>query len=662
MTTVAALERLAALNERLVPLADMRQGTLIRADDWNLLTGAVIELARVLLAESSGTIVAEHEHVEEVDVGWLTPKLRALIEQGGLSDPVVNRRLTTFERDNEKLKAQLALLQEELGKVRVNLNDVKISDIGRTADFTILRRKFEAQSDARDEVLDLRTTLGTIQENIDQALELGDRIRVNGELPNFDELFGRVSNLEQLRERLTNPDGTMLDARTLQIQLAELQSKFITQEQLDDALRDVRTRPPQDLIDQLTADLRTFTEAQLATAITQQRAELDQRYVQQDLLGQQLGILANELRSEQTTQFDTFRRELIQRFVAADELNQRLAEFANSQQTVISESISKQLDARMDELNATLEQRFVTSARLNNQLALFGDELTGQITKSVQGSIKEQVAIIFDEQASSRFISNEEFQKRMRDIQAQIDELRARPGGSLDDLSPRLDERFVSLEALNARLAPLEGRPETTPTEVFQQEVAAAVEAALGEFDRRLSALSEVEGRLNTMLSNQLAALRQEMSSVAQQAAATQLQGIQNSLSTLQGQVQALDSRINTRIRGEIDSSLREFTAAIQADLNTVKQSVGQLNRRLGSDVIVDPRIVEPRAVTQPVDFTQLRGVGEQFASRLHASGIQTFEQLAALSDEELARLLGTTLGRVRQLGLQAQAAARIRR
>src|SRR5690606_15642629 len=125
---------------------------------------------------------------------------------------------------------------------------------------------------------------------------------------------------------------------------------------------------------------------------------------------------------------------------------------------------------------------------------------------------------------------------------------------------------------------------------------------------------------------NQLAALRQEMSSLAQQAAATQLQGIQNSLSTLQGQVQALDSRINTRIRGEIDSSLREFTAAIQADLNTVKQNVGQLNRRLGSDVIVDPRIVEPRAVTPPVDFTQLRGVGEQFASRLHASGIETFE------------------------------------
>lgn len=657
MATVAELERLAALTQRLIPLSEMRQGTLIRADDWNLLTGAVLELARTLLAESTGGVVAEHEHVEAVDVGWLTPKLRALIEQGGLSDPVVNRRLITFERDNEKLKAQLALIQEEVGKVRVNLNDVKIGDIGRAADFTLLRRKFEAQSDARDEVLDLRTTLGTIQQNIDQALALGERISVGGELPNFDELFGRVSTLELLQERLTNPDGTLLDARALQIRLAELQGQFITQEQLDDALRDVRTRPPQDLLDQLAGDLRTLTEAQLATSLAQQRAELDLRYVHQDMLGQQLGSVASELRGEQTSLFDTLRGELIQRFVALDDLEQRLATFASTQQAVIGDGIRQQLDGRLDELIATLDQRFISGARLNSQLATFGEELTGQITRSVQESIKEQVAITFDEQGRERFISSDEFARNLRNLQAQIDELRVRPGGTLDTLLPRLGERFVSLDALNTRLAPLEERSETIPSDLIQREVAAALEAALSDVDRRLAALSAVESRVNTTLSNQIDALRQEMRGVAQQAVVTQLQGIQNGLSTLQGQVQALDSRINTRIRGEIDHGLREFTATIQADLNMVKQNVGRLNTRLGNEVIVGPRAAS--VATPPADFTQLRGVGEAFARRLHASGIQTFAQLAALQDEELAALLETTVGRLRRIGLQAQAAAK---
>ena len=65
MATVAELERLNALTQRLVPLSDVQRGELIRAGDWNLITGAIIELARVVLAEGTGGIVGEHEHVEE---------------------------------------------------------------------------------------------------------------------------------------------------------------------------------------------------------------------------------------------------------------------------------------------------------------------------------------------------------------------------------------------------------------------------------------------------------------------------------------------------------------------------------------------------------------------------------------------------------------------
>jgi predicted flap endonuclease-1-like 5' DNA nuclease len=662
MATVVELERLAALTNRLAPLAEMRQGSLIRAEYWNTLAGAVIELARVLLAEGGLDAIADHEHVEEVDTGWLTPRLRALIEQGGLADPVTSRRLANFERDGQKLKAQLDLLQIELDKVRVGLSDVKIGDIGRASEFTILRRKFEAQSDARDEVLDLRSTLDTIQANIGRALEVGDSLTVGGELPNFDDLFGRVSELETLRGRLTNPDGTLLDATTLEIRLAELQGNFITQDQLDDALDDVRTRPPQDLLDQLTADLRSFTDGRIAVLREQQTAEFDQRYARQDLLDARINSLDAELRADTNTRVDALRGEVNQRFVTENGLESRLATFAGAQENVIGEQVGRQLDSRLDKLTGTLDQRYVTNAILASRLGALGTELQEQITKAVRGEMKDLVAVTLEEQGRERFISIDRFNAELQEVRKRLDDLGRRVGPTLDSVVSEFGERFVTLETLNGRLAPLEERTATVPEELIQRQVDAAVDRALGDLNTRIKALTGLESRISSMVSNQIDSLRQEMSSVAQQAVAGQLQGIQNSITTLQGQVRALDTRINTRIRDEITSNLRDFTAEIQAELNIVKQDVAKLSPRPGPGPIVVPggapaAMPDAPAGAEAADFTVLEGVGETFAQRLHAAGIRTFTQLAAASDEELAGILGTSVGQIRRRRIQAQAA-----
>ena len=49
MPTVAELQRLDALVNHLTPLAQVAQGELIRAQDWNDVVGTVIELARAEL-------------------------------------------------------------------------------------------------------------------------------------------------------------------------------------------------------------------------------------------------------------------------------------------------------------------------------------------------------------------------------------------------------------------------------------------------------------------------------------------------------------------------------------------------------------------------------------------------------------------------------------
>ena len=58
MPTVADLERLNALTTRLNPLGDAAQGEIIRAEDWNTLVEALMQVARVVLAEDRQAVPA----------------------------------------------------------------------------------------------------------------------------------------------------------------------------------------------------------------------------------------------------------------------------------------------------------------------------------------------------------------------------------------------------------------------------------------------------------------------------------------------------------------------------------------------------------------------------------------------------------------------------
>ena len=79
MPTVAELQRLDALINRLTPLSQVAQGELIRAQAWNDVVGTVIEVARAVLADAQVEVVPAHDHPEQVELSWLDPRLRSLI-------------------------------------------------------------------------------------------------------------------------------------------------------------------------------------------------------------------------------------------------------------------------------------------------------------------------------------------------------------------------------------------------------------------------------------------------------------------------------------------------------------------------------------------------------------------------------------------------------
>ena len=118
MPTVGELERLSALVARLTPLSAQERGDLITADDWNLLVGAVLEVARAVVDRDGEAAVAPHDHPGQVSLGWLDPKLRSLVERGGLQDPEGSVRLTGAERAVAGAGARIDALERSLDGLR----------------------------------------------------------------------------------------------------------------------------------------------------------------------------------------------------------------------------------------------------------------------------------------------------------------------------------------------------------------------------------------------------------------------------------------------------------------------------------------------------------------------------------------------------------------
>ncbi|WP_420631886.1 hypothetical protein [Candidatus Leptofilum sp.] len=61
------------------------------------------------------------------------------------------------------------------------------------------------------------------------------------------------------------------------------------------------------------------------------------------------------------------------------------------------------------------------------------------------------------------------------------------------------------------------------------------------------------------------------------------------------------------------------------------------------------------RATIQVDDLTRVKGIGDVFNGRLRAAGVQTIEQLKALSAEKLADILQVRLGRAENILAEAQ-------
>ena len=281
MPTPEDLQRLRGLLNQLNSIGNVQRGELIRAEDWNALVEAVSNVAQAVLAAEATETVPPHEHPDQVSSGWLSPQLREVFERGPLADPATQQRLLEVEQGLRRLSERLDDSRNRVDEFRGRLTDIVTRDIEREAAVTGVRRAVEGVIDPRPDLLNIRNTLASVQREMGSVLQAASRLTVNGQVVDLGNVVNRVGQLEGLRDRLRLANGQELDGAAFEQRLAEVTTRTVSQQQLDDAIRTRPTQVPTEVLsgieDRLGTNLRNQVNGTLETFGTQIRGEVTTR-------------------------------------------------------------------------------------------------------------------------------------------------------------------------------------------------------------------------------------------------------------------------------------------------------------------------------------------------------------------------------------------------
>jgi hypothetical protein len=275
MPTPEDLDRLRALLTQLTQIGSAHRGELIRADDWNTLVNSVADVARAVLAADAAPVIPPHQHLDQVTADWLAPQLRSLIERGPLADPAVQNRLSQLEQTLARFGQQLDSNEKKVDDFRGRITDVATRDLAREAAVTSVRRSLENVIDPRPDIQAMRTTLGAVQKDITTVQEIASKLTVGGVPVDVGQLVTRVGGLEQFRDTFRAANGELLNAAAIERRLAEVSTRTVTQNQLDDALKNFQVEIPQSQIDVIQTRLEASTREQVNGVMANFRGEVD---------------------------------------------------------------------------------------------------------------------------------------------------------------------------------------------------------------------------------------------------------------------------------------------------------------------------------------------------------------------------------------------------
>lgn len=368
--TSAAAARIAALVKQLTPRADAATGELIRAEDWNVVVGALIEVARAVLGTGGEEVAPAHAHPDQVAVGWLDENLRGLLQRGPLSDPAVEARVGGIERQIALLASRIEELTGGLERARQHVSDVATNDLLRANDVATVRRTVDGLGDARLDVAKLRSSLDDLHAGVATAVSVSQRLTVDGQPVDMGAVVDRIKKVEALRDQLSLPTGDVFDPRLLDQRLDILATNGVNKDDLTTALAShTATLSPKQL-----KDLRQGATDDAVAAV-----------------GPSIAAATDAVRADVSAQLST----------VDDKVSAAVAETRAATVTAAVAVIRPELAAAVgratDTLTAAIGDRVGASAdTLRSDLGGRIDRVTARLTDSVSAEVGRQIGTRLD--------------------------------------------------------------------------------------------------------------------------------------------------------------------------------------------------------------------------------------------------------------------------
>lgn len=461
MATSAELQRLDGVLTRLAPLAQAARGDLIKAENWNAVVNAIIELARAILAESAAAEIPPHTHIDEVSLGWLDKQLRTLISGGSLKDPIQEGRLNELVRQVKQINNEVSGRKTDVIAVRAELDRMTTKELARESSFHNLDRKVEGLSDAREEIGQFKVTLDGISKEIATVQTIANQLRDDdGTILDVVNMRNRINDLDGWREQMKDANGEPLTGIAIDQKIAEALNTLVTEDELkvslDQRLDGVEGRLAGNLdqkigvaVDQrFDSSLKDF-QSELNSNLNRQLEGLDQKItqtvadevpglqesIQQNLqiqLESQIAGIQQSLTSEIDAKTAALRTELLQ----ADQV------------------LKTQLTQEVGKLITASEQKQLTT--FNQSLAGLSKEFDNKLQQGldqVRGTIRTQAAQVVAEQLAQGVPLSETTRAGLlKELNGIIDQ---KLSSSTTRVDPALDVSIRSIEgAMDARVEP----------------------------------------------------------------------------------------------------------------------------------------------------------------------------------------------------------------
>lgn len=562
MPSVAEIQRLAALLERLAPLSTKQRGELIEADDWNVLVGALIEVGRAALATGESDTIAAHEHPDQVGIGWLDPRVRQLVTGGGVKDPAVETGFFKIRRDLGALTTRLDKVGGDVASSRARIDEVATKDLVRETTLTRLNRKVLGAADDRGDIADLRGTLRTLETEVARAVEVGGRLEVDGEPVDIAGLVRRVGEVEILRDRLTQPSGELLDASVFERRLLELEATLVTEGDLTDAIDDLRGRGGGDfdlgsVLDAARDASRETASATVGSLGTELRSELAGRFEE---IGPVVDASVNVAVERATT---SLADEILSE--ARSDFGEAMGEVETSVRSDLQALLEEGISATTENVNARLaEIPAVVGAEVARELDSALIEVTGRLdglseeVGGLGGRVTTNAGTIAD--------VNTAFEGARRDDAAARASLRTEVLGRITEVEGQIDGRI--------RVAVDDART------ILRTDLEGAVGAARRDLEVRLAAVAREAAITEVRVLS--TGLRTDMQSLVREEIDGSLVDIRTEIS---GEVTGLRQRVSGMVANEVARASADIPNLVREEFETFRP---EINR------IVDTRISRP--------------------------------------------------------------------